>query len=139
MASGINNTFRQVGIATGIAGLGAIFQHQVTSKHHRARWSPAAPGREVRGAAHGQLASALVSGDVAQLARHLPPAARAALGHAYRVGFTDAFTTILIIAACDRAGRLRCARSCSCAAATSSPQARRAGAAPRAHAEAAAV
>jgi hypothetical protein len=26
MASGVNNTFRQVGIATGIAGLGAIFQ-----------------------------------------------------------------------------------------------------------------
>jgi hypothetical protein len=32
MASGINNTFRQVGIATGIAGLGAIFQ----SKAHGA-------------------------------------------------------------------------------------------------------
>src|SRR5690348_18446090 len=32
MASGINNTCRQVGIATGIAGLGAIFQHQVQSK-----------------------------------------------------------------------------------------------------------
>ena len=29
MASGINSTFRQVGIATGIAGLGAIFQHLV--------------------------------------------------------------------------------------------------------------
>lgn len=29
MASGINNTFRQVGIATGIAGLGAIFASQV--------------------------------------------------------------------------------------------------------------
>jgi heme-degrading monooxygenase HmoA len=29
MASGMNNTFRQVGIATGIAGLGAVFQHQV--------------------------------------------------------------------------------------------------------------
>ena len=29
MASGINNTFRQVGIATGIAGLGAIFQSKV--------------------------------------------------------------------------------------------------------------
>lgn len=27
MASGINNTFRQVGLATGIAGLGALFQH----------------------------------------------------------------------------------------------------------------
>ncbi|HTC71271.1 MAG TPA: MFS transporter [Solirubrobacteraceae bacterium] len=30
MASGINSTFRQVGIATGIAGLGAVFQHDVT-------------------------------------------------------------------------------------------------------------
>jgi EmrB/QacA subfamily drug resistance transporter len=32
MASGVNSTFRQVGIATGIAGLGAIFQATVTSK-----------------------------------------------------------------------------------------------------------
>jgi len=32
MASGINNTCRQVGIATGIAGLGAVFQHQVQTK-----------------------------------------------------------------------------------------------------------
>ena len=32
MASGINNTCRQVGIATGIAGLGAVFQHEVASK-----------------------------------------------------------------------------------------------------------
>ena len=32
MASGINNTFCQVGIATGIAGLGAIFQHGIQSQ-----------------------------------------------------------------------------------------------------------
>ena len=32
MASGINSTFRQVGIATGIAGLGAILQGSLTSK-----------------------------------------------------------------------------------------------------------
>ena len=32
MAAGINNTFRQVGIATGIAGLGAVFQAQTESK-----------------------------------------------------------------------------------------------------------
>jgi EmrB/QacA subfamily drug resistance transporter len=32
MASGINSTFRQVGVATGIAAWGAIFQHQVTQK-----------------------------------------------------------------------------------------------------------
>ena len=30
LASGINNTFRQLGIAIGIAGLGAIFEHQAT-------------------------------------------------------------------------------------------------------------
>jgi hypothetical protein len=97
MASGSNNTFRQVGIATGIAGLGAVFQHDVTSKTTAALTS-SAPGRQVVGAAHGQLSGALVSGEVSQLARHLPPAARDALGHAYRVGFTDAFTSILIIA-----------------------------------------
>ncbi len=32
MASGINNTFRQIGIATGIAGLGAIFASKVGSQ-----------------------------------------------------------------------------------------------------------
>jgi EmrB/QacA subfamily drug resistance transporter len=32
MASGINNTFRQVGIAVGIAGLGAIFQSGIASR-----------------------------------------------------------------------------------------------------------
>jgi EmrB/QacA subfamily drug resistance transporter len=32
MASGINSTFRQVGIATGIAGLGAVFQGLLTNK-----------------------------------------------------------------------------------------------------------
>ncbi len=98
MASGINNTFRQVGIATGIAGLGAIFQHEVTRKTSAALVS-SDPGRQVLGAAHGKLGGALVSGEVSQLARHLSPTAGAALGHAYRVGFTDAFTTILIIAA----------------------------------------
>jgi EmrB/QacA subfamily drug resistance transporter len=32
MASGINSTFRQVGVATGIAAWGALFQHEVTQK-----------------------------------------------------------------------------------------------------------
>ncbi len=52
MGSGINTTFRQVGIATGVAGLGAIFQSQVDSKLSEllpqgcragsAKWSPRA-------------------------------------------------------------------------------------------------
>src|ERR1700677_6258 len=98
MASGINSTFRQVGIATGIDGLGAIFQHDVTRKTSSAL-ATTGPGREVLGAAHGRLSTALVSGEVGALARHLSPAARAALGHSYRVGFTGPFTTIALIAA----------------------------------------
>ena len=42
MASGINNTFRQLGIATGIAALGAIFQSKVGSTHFGAGYVPAA-------------------------------------------------------------------------------------------------
>ena len=37
MASGINSTFRQVGIATGIAAWGAIFQHVVAARFTRGR------------------------------------------------------------------------------------------------------
>jgi EmrB/QacA subfamily drug resistance transporter len=40
MASGANNTFRQVGIATGIAALGAVFQHDIAQgalAHHSYR------------------------------------------------------------------------------------------------------
>ncbi len=98
MASGINNTFRQVGIATGIAGLGAIFQHQVTAKTTAALGTT--PGGHLAlAAAHGHLAGALVSGEVHAIAGRLPGPARLALVHSYRVGFTDAFTTILLIAA----------------------------------------
>jgi EmrB/QacA subfamily drug resistance transporter len=98
MASGINSTFRQVGIATGIAGLGAVFQHSVT---HGTTAALIASGqaREVLSSAHGQLGTLLESGEVTQIARSLSPAARTALDHSYRVGFTGAFTTIAVIAA----------------------------------------
>ncbi len=98
MASGINSTFRQMGIATGIAGLGAIFQHSVT-KTTTSTLAASGHAREVLSAAHGQLGTLLESGEVAHLARTLPLAARTALVHSYRVGFTEAFTTIAIIAA----------------------------------------
>ncbi|MDQ6811722.1 MAG: MFS transporter, partial [Actinomycetota bacterium] len=98
MASGINSTFRQVGIATGVAGLGAVFQHEVTRDTTFAL-AASAPGREVLGAAHAKLSGALVSGEVGAIARSLPHGARIALTHSYRVGFTQALTSILIIAA----------------------------------------
>jgi EmrB/QacA subfamily drug resistance transporter len=48
MASGINNTFRQVGIATGIAGLGAVFQDTIRSKLHGAASAQAVASGAVR-------------------------------------------------------------------------------------------
>ncbi len=98
MASGSNSTFRQGGIATGIGGLGAIFQHTVT---HGTTASLLASGRahEVLSAAHGHLATLLESGEVGHIAHSLSPATSAALNHAYRVGFTEAFTQIATIAA----------------------------------------
>ncbi len=98
MASGINSTFRQVGIATGIAGLGAVFQHEVISTTS-SRLAAAGQAHAVQSAAHGQLSTLLQSGEVGRIFGALAPAARAALEHSYRVGFTEAFGTILIIAA----------------------------------------
>jgi EmrB/QacA subfamily drug resistance transporter len=70
MASGFNNTCRQVGLATGIAALGAIFQHALT--------------RNLGGSASGSLLGARPAG----------PA-----GHAFRVAFTGALHDILLIGA----------------------------------------
>ena len=98
MASGINSTFRQVGIATGIAGLGAIFEHEVRSSTTSGL---AAAGQQhaVSVAAHGQLKTLLVSGEVSKLFHTLPHAASAALAHSYRVGFIEGFHTILLVGA----------------------------------------
>jgi EmrB/QacA subfamily drug resistance transporter len=73
MASGINSTFRQVGIATGIAGLGAVFQEILTSK------IPNVPGE------------VLASGNP-NIVRGLSP-------HAYLTAYTDALSTLFVIAA----------------------------------------
>ncbi|HTY96232.1 MAG TPA: MFS transporter [Solirubrobacteraceae bacterium] len=97
MASGINATFRQVGIATGIAGLGAIFQHQIATSTTAVLGSGGA-AREVAAAAHGQLAQALSSGSIGGLQHSIAPAARATLAHAYHVGFVEAFTVIAAVA-----------------------------------------
>jgi hypothetical protein len=96
MASGINSTFRQVGIATGIAGLGAIFQHAVT---HTTFQHLAASGqaRQIMLAAHGHLGGVLGSGEVGRLASTLAGPSRAALIGSYRVGFTTAFGEILVV------------------------------------------
>jgi hypothetical protein len=99
MASGANNTFRQVGIATGIAVLGAIFQSQIVS-HTSNLLQQTALGKEVLHRGGTQLTAALAGGGVTQAAAHIPSAAaRAALLHAYHIGFSSTLNHITVIAA----------------------------------------
>jgi EmrB/QacA subfamily drug resistance transporter len=57
MASGINSTFRQVGIATGVAALGVVFQARIESK--LAELLPQAPASFADAVASGAAPSAL--------------------------------------------------------------------------------
>jgi EmrB/QacA subfamily drug resistance transporter len=98
MASGINNTFRQVGIVTGIAALGAIFQHEVASKTQAPLARSGQLGAIVR-ATHGQLQSTFASGSTDTLGRALSPRLRGALNSAFRPAFASSLNEILLIAA----------------------------------------
>jgi EmrB/QacA subfamily drug resistance transporter len=61
MASGINNTFRQVGIATGIAGLGAIFASRVDPHAYAPHPSLVARASFVSALNHVLLVGAVIS------------------------------------------------------------------------------
>jgi EmrB/QacA subfamily drug resistance transporter len=99
MASGANSTFRQVGIATGIAGLGAVFQSHLQSKTLSVLASTA-DGRAVIAHGGAGLKSAILGGGVHQVAAAIPSAAsRAALLNAYRSGFSASLNTIMLIGA----------------------------------------
>jgi hypothetical protein len=93
-ASGINSTFRQVGLATGIAGLGALFQARVTEKLTDALAStPLPPG------AGDRLGEAVASGGTQAAAGAVPPGARAVVAEAARRAFIDGLNEIMIVAA----------------------------------------
>jgi predicted MFS family arabinose efflux permease len=93
MASGINSTFRQVGIATGIAGLGAIFQ---TSLSHKL--APKLAGTPV--ASHiGQIAHAVAAGGAQQVLAETPRADRGAAAIAIHSAFASSMNDILLVAA----------------------------------------
>jgi EmrB/QacA subfamily drug resistance transporter len=68
MASGINNTFRQIGIATGIAALGAIFASKVDPRAFAPHPSAAAAASFVHGLHDILLVGAVVAGVGAVLA-----------------------------------------------------------------------
>ena len=94
MASGINSTFRQVGIATGIALLGSLFASKVTDEVI-AR-AAAIPGLSSHG---GQIAAAVKNGQVRQLIASVPGSARPAVAGVTRAAFTSGLNEILLVAA----------------------------------------
>jgi EmrB/QacA subfamily drug resistance transporter len=88
MGSGINTTFRQVGIATGVAALGAIFQSRVDSK--LSELLPHAPSG---------LGELVASGGSKAAGEVTPQALRPAVEHASDVAFVSGFNEIILIAA----------------------------------------
>jgi EmrB/QacA subfamily drug resistance transporter len=93
-ASGINSTFRQVGTATGIAGLGALFQARVSDK-----LGDALSGAPLPAGAEDELAAAVTSGGTQTAAQAAPPEARDVIVEAARGAFVDGLNEILIVAA----------------------------------------
>ncbi len=94
MASGINSTFRQVGIATGIALLGTLFSSKVRTTccpgGRRARPVPTGP----------KIAAAVQSGGVRRAHRQSArPSGRAGRGEITRAAFTAGLNRILLVAA----------------------------------------
>jgi hypothetical protein len=90
MASGINTTFRQVGIATGIAALGAVFQSQVQS--HLAASLKQLPG----GILHPLSEAVATIGPKASA--RAPAAQRHMVADAARSAFIGGLNDILVIA-----------------------------------------
>ena len=88
MGSGINTTFRQVGIATGVAGLGAVFQSSVNSK--LSELLPRAPSG---------LGEVVASGGSRAAGAVTPARIRPEVVHASDVAFVGAFNEIILIAA----------------------------------------
>jgi hypothetical protein len=85
MASGINNTARISGVATGIAALGALFQSRIESKL----------GELLPNAPSGLADAVAASGT--QAAVGVPVAQRAQVTDAARIAFVDSFNEILLV------------------------------------------
>jgi EmrB/QacA subfamily drug resistance transporter len=95
MASGINNTFRQVGIAVGIAGLGAIFEARLSARI--AELIAGLPGLADGTAA--RVARLAAAGRQDAIAAAVAPGARDRVLAAAQGAFADGIDDVLLIAA----------------------------------------
>jgi EmrB/QacA subfamily drug resistance transporter len=93
MAAGINDTFRQVGVAVGIAVWGAIFVGRGADKvAELTAGTPTAVGDRPR-----ELVEAASSGNLDQALAGIPPQAHEAVTHAAREGFLAGFNDVLLL------------------------------------------
>jgi EmrB/QacA subfamily drug resistance transporter len=92
MASGVNTTFRQVGIATGIAALGSVFTSAI--QHHLSGALP----HSLAGSA-AAIGNAVRQGTVGQLLGSVPATDRAAVGGALRSSFAAGLNDLLYVTA----------------------------------------
>jgi EmrB/QacA subfamily drug resistance transporter len=93
MGSGINTTFRQVGIATGIAGLGAIFQHQVSAKATELLAASSLGSGE-----SGRIVTAIQSGRIGEVISAAPPQARGLVARVAKESFISGLNELFVIA-----------------------------------------
>ncbi len=95
MAAGVNDTFRQVAIAVGVAAWGAIFLGQGAAKiSSLTAGTPAATGAHSR-----QLIEAASGGRLASALAAVPHGARQLVASATRQGFLSGLNSILVIGA----------------------------------------
>jgi EmrB/QacA subfamily drug resistance transporter len=95
MAAGINDTFRQVGVAVGIAVWGAIFVGRGADKvGELTAGTPAASGERPR-----QLVEAASSGNLDQALAAVPPGSRQDVSDAAREGFLTGLNDVLTLGA----------------------------------------
>jgi len=93
MASGINDTFRQVGVAVGIAAWGALFLGRGASEvRDLAAGTPAASGARPR-----ELVEAASSGNLDHALSAVPAGSRDAVGNAAQQGFLAGMNEILLL------------------------------------------
>jgi EmrB/QacA subfamily drug resistance transporter len=91
MASGINSTFRQVGISTGVAALGSIFGSEVASQL-RHNLGATLPAGQVTA-----LSKAIEGGESSALLAHAPASERARLAHATLASYAHGLDVVLVI------------------------------------------
>jgi EmrB/QacA subfamily drug resistance transporter len=93
MASGINDTFRQVGVSVGIAAWGALFLSRGADKVETlAAGTPAASGERPR-----ELVEAVAGGQLDQALASVPASAHDTVATAAREGFLAGFNEISLI------------------------------------------